>query len=309
MNRLDQLAQPIRRNGEHIRAIVERERREQMEMMDETESLGGGRRSGRKTTSGSSGSNSKMSRSMIHLAGEGAPRPKYNLGGGISTSFLPLGSGSRNACKSMIHLSGHYCCNDNNNAAAAAWSYTTPRSNLGLQTAATKKYLQSSLASSASTNTSKRGQISNTNLYRFDTDSLLLMNSPSLLLNPGVCACLQSTTTTTTAFFSSYTPTTTTTTATKTIHLNNIAIKKNYTKNLLSPLLYLTLSSEINLFFFFFPLSFDFIFLNPKNAFFCLTSKLQINKNSLPLPLTCNEKFLINANENLKRNKTLKQKQ
>lgn len=226
MNRLDQLAQPIRRNGEHIRAIVERERREQMEMMDETESLGGGRRSGRKTTSGSSGSNSKMSRSMIHLAGEGAPRPKYNLGGGISTSFLPLGSGSRNACKSMIHLSGHYCCNDNNNAAAAAWSYTTPRSNLGLQTAATKKYLQSSLASSASTNTSKRGQISNTNLYRFDTDSLLLMNSPSLLLNPGVCACLQSTTTTTTAFFSSYTPTTTTTTATKTIHLNNIAIKK-----------------------------------------------------------------------------------
>lgn len=253
MNRLDQLAQPIRRNGEHIRAIVERERREQMEMMDETESLGGGRRSGRKTTSGSSGSNSKMSRSMIHLAGEGAPRPKYNLGGGISTSFLPLGSGSRNACKSMIHLSGHYCCNDNNNAAAAAWSYTTPRSNLGLQTAATKKYLQSSLASSASTNTSKRGQISNTNLYRFDTDSLLLMNSPSLLLNPGVCACLQSTTTTTTAFFSSYTPTTTTT-ATKTIHLNNIAIKKNYTKNLLPPLLYLTLFRNQFVFLLFFSL-------------------------------------------------------
>ncbi|XP_075162583.1 MAP7 domain containing protein ensconsin isoform X2 [Haematobia irritans] len=183
MNRLDQLAQPIRRNGEHIRAILERQRREHMEMMDETESLGGGRRSsGRK--SGSAGSTSKMSRSMIHLAGEGAPRPKYNLGGGISTSFLPLGSGSRNACKSMTHL-GHYCCNDNNDTVWSSSSYyTTPRSNLGLQTAATKKYLQSSLASSAS-NTSKRGQISNTNLYRFDTDSLLLMNSPSLLLNPG----------------------------------------------------------------------------------------------------------------------------
>lgn len=178
MNRLDQLAQPIRRNGEHIRAIMERQRREQMEMMDETESLGGGRRSARKSTTGS---NSKMSRSMIHLAGDGAPRPKYNIGGGISTSFLPLGSGSRNACKSMSHLGYYY-----NNA----WSNTTPRSNLGLQTAATKKYLQSSLASSAS-NTFKRGQISNTNLYRFDTDSLLLMNSPSLLLNPGVCACLQ----------------------------------------------------------------------------------------------------------------------
>ncbi|XP_065359458.1 ensconsin isoform X2 [Calliphora vicina] len=178
MNRLDQLAQPIRRNGEHIRAIMERQRREQMEMMDETESLGGGRRSAKKTSAAGS-NNSKMSRSMIHLAGDGAPRPKYNLGGGISTSFLPLGSGSRNACKSMTHL-GHYY---NNNS---AWSNTTttPRSNLGLQTAATKKYLQSSLASSAS-NTFKRGQISNTNLYRFDTDSLLLMNSPSILLNPG----------------------------------------------------------------------------------------------------------------------------
>lgn len=195
MNRLDQLAQPIRRNGEHIRAIMERQRREQMEMMDETESLGGGRRStGKKSNSGS---NSKMSRSMIHLAGEGAPRPKYNLGGGISTSFLPLGSGSRNACKSMTQLGNHYYYCSNN-----AWSNSTPRSNLGLQTAATKKYLQSSLASSAS-NTFKRGQISNTNLYRFDTDSLLLMNSPSLLLNPGVCACLQTTTTTTTNHFKS----------------------------------------------------------------------------------------------------------
>ncbi|KAM7355601.1 MAP7 domain containing protein ensconsin isoform 8-T8 [Cochliomyia hominivorax] len=78
MNRLDQLAQPIRRNGEHIRAIMERQRREQMEMMDETESLGGGRRSGKKSNAGSN--NSKMSRSMIHLAGDGASRPKYNIG-------------------------------------------------------------------------------------------------------------------------------------------------------------------------------------------------------------------------------------
>jgi len=43
MNRLDQLAQPIRRNGEHMRAILERERRErELEMLDETASLGGG---------------------------------------------------------------------------------------------------------------------------------------------------------------------------------------------------------------------------------------------------------------------------
>lgn len=203
MNRLDQLAQPIRRNGEHIRAIMERQRREQMEMMDETESLGGGRRSTKKSGAGSSNNNSKMSRSMIHLAGDGASRPKYNIGGGISTSFLPLGSGSRNACKSMTYL-GNYNNDNNNYNNYNAWSNTTPRSNLGLQTAATKKYLQSSLASSAS-NTFKRGQISNTNLYRFDTDSLLLMNSPSLLLNPGVCACLQTTTTTyLTTYYSTY---------------------------------------------------------------------------------------------------------
>uniref|UniRef100_A0A1B0A6U5 MAP7 domain-containing protein n=1 Tax=Glossina pallidipes TaxID=7398 RepID=A0A1B0A6U5_GLOPL len=175
MNRLDQLAQPIRRNGEHIRAILERERREQMEMLDETESISSGHQRSAAAKKTGRGANSSISRSMTHLAGGGAQqRPKYNLGGGISTSFLPLGSGSRVACKSMIHLGN-------------AWSTSTsPRSNLGLQTAATKKYLQSSLASPTS-NTTKRGQLhfSTTNPYRYDTDSLLLMNSPSLLLNPG----------------------------------------------------------------------------------------------------------------------------
>lgn len=180
MNRLDQLAQPIRRNGEHIRAILERERREQMEMLDETESISSGHQRSAAAKKTGRGANSSISRSMTHLAGGGAQqRPKYNLGGGISTSFLPLGSGSRVACKSMIHLGN-------------AWSTSTsPRSNLGLQTAATKKYLQSSLASPTS-NTTKRGQLhfSTTNPYRYDTDSLLLMNSPSLLLNPGVCVCV-----------------------------------------------------------------------------------------------------------------------
>ncbi|KAL9912163.1 MAP7 domain containing protein ensconsin isoform 11-T13 [Glossina fuscipes fuscipes] len=81
MNRLDQLAQPIRRNGEHIRAILERERREQMEMLDETESISSGhQRSGAAKKTGR-GANSSISRSMTHLAGGGAQqRPKYNLG-------------------------------------------------------------------------------------------------------------------------------------------------------------------------------------------------------------------------------------
>ncbi|KAM8710800.1 hypothetical protein ACLKA7_017434 [Drosophila subpalustris] len=108
MNRLDQLAQPIRRNGEHVRSILERERRErELEMLDETASLGGGggggqrrmgtMRSKRASSSGASGASSAagvMSRSMTHLAAGSHQRErgKYSLGGGISTSFRPLGS-------------------------------------------------------------------------------------------------------------------------------------------------------------------------------------------------------------------------
>ncbi|XP_067645584.1 ensconsin isoform X9 [Eurosta solidaginis] len=118
MSRLDQLAQPIRRNGEHIRAILERERREQMELLDETESLGGGRRrvgtksrydsGGSRSVGVGTGSNSAMSRSMTHLVGG---RAKYTLstsstvagvsggGGGVAcnndNSFRPLNGGQR----------------------------------------------------------------------------------------------------------------------------------------------------------------------------------------------------------------------
>ncbi|XP_054733976.1 mucin-5AC isoform X2 [Anastrepha obliqua] len=180
MSRLDQLAQPIRRNGEHIRAILERERREQMELLDETESLGGGRRRGSKprhgsgsSSAGAGGGSSAMSRSMTHLAGG---RTKYSLssaggsvgGGGMSSSFRPLNGGQRDTtCKSLTQLNN-------------SWSSTTPRSNLGLQTAATRKYLQSSLASSPSAIGTKRSQqLLNhlTNPYRFDPNSLLIMNS------------------------------------------------------------------------------------------------------------------------------------
>ncbi|XP_017476427.1 PREDICTED: protein split ends-like, partial [Rhagoletis zephyria] len=182
MSRLDQLAQPIRRNGEHIRAILERERREQMELLDETESLGGGgrRRHGSKPRHGSGSSSAgaggvnAMSRSMTHLAGG---RAKYSLssaagssgGGGISSSsFRPLNGGQRDTtCKSLTQLNN-------------SWSSATPRSNLGLQTAATRKYLQSSLASSPSAIGTKRSQqLLNhlTNPYRFDPNSLLIMNS------------------------------------------------------------------------------------------------------------------------------------
>ncbi|XP_065720229.2 uncharacterized protein ens isoform X1 [Drosophila suzukii] len=219
MNRLDQLAQPIRRNGEHMRAILERERRErELEMLDETASLGGGggRRgaaaSARARRAGSAGSGSSsaagiMSRSMTHLAGGGGgqrERGKYSLGGGISTSFRPLASGAGGqrdtTSKSMTQISSWSVYG------STAPQQPTPnhlhhlrQSTLGLQTAATKKYLQSSFASASSFNSASfranatgRGQQQqyaiSTNPHRFldlDPNSLLLMNSASLLVNAG----------------------------------------------------------------------------------------------------------------------------
>ncbi|XP_012157939.1 protein bunched, class 2/F/G isoform isoform X3 [Ceratitis capitata] len=105
MSRLDQLAQPIRRNGEHIRAILERERREQMELLDETESLGGGRRRSSKprhgsgsSSAGAGGGGGAMSRSMTHLAGGRAKYTLSSAGGGVGVgggSFRPLSGGQR----------------------------------------------------------------------------------------------------------------------------------------------------------------------------------------------------------------------
>ncbi|XP_068149911.1 MAP7 domain-containing protein 2 isoform X3 [Drosophila tropicalis] len=144
MNRLDQLAQPIRRNGEHVRAILERERRErELEMLDETSSLGGGvgrrnaagSRSKRAGSAGGSGTNSatgNMSRSMTHLAGTThRERGKYSLGGGISTSFRPLGSsGQRDSSSRSGNATpgGHF----NNSRPGSAMSTSTTMSTSGL---------------------------------------------------------------------------------------------------------------------------------------------------------------------------------
>nr|XP_017009613.2 streptococcal hemagglutinin isoform X10 [Drosophila takahashii] len=225
MNRLDQLAQPIRRNGEHMRAILERERRErELEMLDETASLGGGvggrrQASARARRAGSAGSGSSsaagiMSRSMTHLAGGGGgsqqrERGKYSLGGGISTSFRPLASGAggqrESTSKSMTQISSWSVYGSTTMAPPNQHLHHLRQSTLGLQTAATKKYLQSSFASASSFNSASfrangatgRGRqqqyaISTTNPYhhhhRFldlDPNSLLLMNSASLLVNAG----------------------------------------------------------------------------------------------------------------------------
>lgn len=246
MNRLDQLAQPIRRNGEHVRSILERERRErELEMLDETSSLasgstrrgyaGRGRRAGSASanTSGTSTAVGAMSRSMTHLAGgtagqqRGGGGGKYSLGGGISSNFRPLGSvGQRDSSKSMTQISYTWSQfgtphttkstttnnsnHNNNNTKLQQQQQEQRQSNLGLQTSATKKYLESSFASSQfsasfstlSANATRRAQqqyatATNPQFYRYldlDPNSLLLMNSSSLLVNAGVCD--QKTTTT-----------------------------------------------------------------------------------------------------------------
>lgn len=218
MNRLDQLAQPIRRNGEHMRAILERERRErELEMLDETSSLGGHSANGRRgpargkragsASAGASGTSTAtgiMSRSMTHLAGcAQRERGKYSLGGGISTSFRPLGSGQRDSSKSMTQISYSWSTtNSTNNHQQHHHHYPQQQqqqqrqSNLGLQTAATKKYLQSSFASFNNLSSRRAQQqyanstITNPKYNRYhdlDPNSLLLMNSSSLLVNAGVC--------------------------------------------------------------------------------------------------------------------------
>lgn len=87
MTRLDQLAKPIRKNGEHMSAIVERERRKAEEM----ENL---------SKSGLSPSESKrISRSMMHLGGKSRD--------GSRSSSSPLQKHHKNAdhTKSMTQLS------------------------------------------------------------------------------------------------------------------------------------------------------------------------------------------------------------
>ncbi|XP_037905936.1 histone-lysine N-methyltransferase, H3 lysine-79 specific isoform X4 [Hermetia illucens] len=64
MTRLDQLAQPIRRNGEHIRAVIERERQQQYGLISNTSPNTLTQTSPTTVTAPKS-----MSRSMTHLAG------------------------------------------------------------------------------------------------------------------------------------------------------------------------------------------------------------------------------------------------
>lgn len=109
MTRLDQLAQPNRRHGEHIRAVIERQRKEQIESSMALE------------RSASSASAKKMSRSLTHLssgssARSPAPLKLHQIGRSASARQQPsanlmtqsMNSGrplrKSNATKSMTQL-------------------------------------------------------------------------------------------------------------------------------------------------------------------------------------------------------------
>lgn len=89
MTRLDQLSKPIRRNGEHISAIVEREKRMHLEANGEQPDSSGTLGSGEKK---------RMSRSMTHLAAPVAGAKKGGGGGGLQKSATSARvGGSRSA--------------------------------------------------------------------------------------------------------------------------------------------------------------------------------------------------------------------
>lgn len=103
MTRLDQLAQPTRRNGEHIRSVIERQRQHQIESINAFE----------KTTSAST---RNMSRSLTHLAHVKKFQPIGSQSkSGTATQLRPLRKS--NTTKSMTQL-------------VTAKLLSTPKSNL-----------------------------------------------------------------------------------------------------------------------------------------------------------------------------------
>lgn len=89
MTRLDQLSKPIRRNGEHICAIVEREKRMHLEANGELELEGG-------LGGGVGGDQKRMSRSMTHLAAAATGNQKRTSSSGLQKSAT-VKVGGRNA--------------------------------------------------------------------------------------------------------------------------------------------------------------------------------------------------------------------
>lgn len=96
MTRLDQLSQPTRRHGEHIRAVIERERQQQIEANCAFEKK-----------SAASASTRNKSRSLSHLAHErqsAGQRMLHQFGNGMATKNRPSPLRKTAATKSMTQL-------------------------------------------------------------------------------------------------------------------------------------------------------------------------------------------------------------
>ncbi|XP_055695638.1 inner centromere protein isoform X2 [Lutzomyia longipalpis] len=102
MTRLDQLARPVRRNGEHICAILERERREEIAL-----NSGGSSpiHQGRDLRPRSSSERKIMSKSMIHLASTKCRKSFPPVATGISHGFVGDGHTSTITRRSPLKLS------------------------------------------------------------------------------------------------------------------------------------------------------------------------------------------------------------
>lgn len=113
MTRLDQLAQPKRRNGEHISAIVERERKQAMELENMSKmSL---------SRSSPSSQDKRKSRSMSQLGGRGAQSRDHSRSSQDrfkASSPLQKHHKNTDATKSMSQLSG---ANKKSTPAKAGW--------------------------------------------------------------------------------------------------------------------------------------------------------------------------------------------
>lgn len=95
MTRLDQLATPVRRNGEHIRAIVERERKQALDIENLSRlSLS------RNSPTDSAAELKRKSRSMSQLAGAGRRTNRRDLSTGSVRVATP-----QNRLKPAIHNS------------------------------------------------------------------------------------------------------------------------------------------------------------------------------------------------------------
>lgn len=95
MTRLDQLSKPKRRNGEHISAIIERERRQAMELENLT-----------KVSLTQAGQDKRKSRSMSQLGGKGregslqdrfkaSPLQKHHKNNDATRSMTQLTNGEK----------------------------------------------------------------------------------------------------------------------------------------------------------------------------------------------------------------------